>query len=84
MIPRRAGDRVKTDRRDATALARLGRAAAVAEADLIHALDDRCGQVATYAVEALRRIGTPAALDAALGLLTAERWDPSITPANEY
>ncbi len=68
----------------ATALARLGPAASAAEDDLIHALDDRCGQVATYAVEALRRIGSPAALAAAIGLLTAERWDPSITPANEY
>jgi len=76
------GDQVRVNA--ATALARLGPGAAAAEDDLIHALDDRCGQVATYAVEALRRIGSPAALDAALGLLTAERWDPSITAANEY
>ena len=76
------GDQVRVNA--ATALARLGPGAAGAEEDLIHALDDRCGQVATYAVEALRRIGSPAALDAALDLLTAERWDPSITPANEY
>lgn len=68
----------------ATALARLGRGAAAAEEDLIRALDDRCGQVATYAVEALRRIGSPSALAAALGLLAAERWDRSITPANGY
>lgn len=68
----------------ATALARLGRGAADAEDDLIRALDDRCGQVATYAVEALRRIGTPSALAAALELLAAERWDPSITPDNGY
>ena len=68
----------------ATALARLGRGAAAAEADLLHALDDRCGQVATYAVEALRRIGSPTALDAMMSLLTTERWDPSITPANGF
>ena len=68
----------------ATALARLGRGAAAAEKDLIRALDDRCGQVATYAVEALRRIGSPSALTAALGMLAAERWDRSITPANGY
>ncbi len=68
----------------ATALARLGRGATAAEGDLIRALDDRCGQVATYAVEALRRIGSPSALAAALGLLAAERWDPSITPANGF
>lgn len=68
----------------ATALARLGPAASAAQDDLIQALDDRCGQVATYAVEALRRIGSPAALDAAISLLTAERWDPSITPANAF
>lgn len=76
------GDQVRVNA--ATALARLGPGAAAAEDDLIDALDDRCGQVATYAVEALRRIGSPAALDATLGLLTAERWDPSITAANEY
>lgn len=68
----------------ATALARLGRRAAAAEDDLIRALDDRCGQVATYAVEALRRIGSSSALAAALDLLAAERWDPSITPANGF
>lgn len=68
----------------ATALARLGPGAAAAEDDLIRALDDRCGQVATYAVEALRRIGSPSALAAALDLLATERWDPSITPDNGY
>lgn len=68
----------------ATALARLGRRAAAAEDDLRRALDDRCGQVAAYAVEALRRIGSSSALAAALGLLAAERWDPSITPANGF
>lgn len=68
----------------ATALARLGQDAAAAEADLIHALDDRCGQVATFATEALRRIGSTTAVDAMVRLLTTERWDRSITPSNGF
>lgn len=68
----------------ATALARLGRGAAEAETDLVHALDDSCGQIATYAMEALRRIGSPIALDAMMSLLTSERWDPSVTTLNEF
>ncbi len=68
----------------ATALARLGRGAAAAEDHLVDALDDGCGQVATYAVEALRRIGSPSAMEAAFGLLATERWDPSLTAANKF
>ena len=68
----------------ATALARLGSDAADAEADLIAALDDPCGQVTTVALAALRRLNTPAALDAAFSMLTAERWDPSLTGAHRF
>ena len=68
----------------ATALARLGGGAAAAEADLIAALDDPCGQVSTVVLAALRHLGTPAALDAAFSLLTAERWDPSLTGAHRF
>ena len=68
----------------ATALARLGSAAAGAEADLIAALDDPCGQVTTVALAALRRLNTPAAVDAAFSMLTAERWDPSLTGTNRF
>ena len=68
----------------ATALARLGSGAAGAEADLIAALDDPCGQVTTVALAALRRLNTPAAVDAAFSMLTAERWDPSLTGTNRF
>ena len=68
----------------ATSLARMGSGAADAEADLIAALDDPCGQVTTVALVALRRLNTPAALDAAFSMLAAERWDPSLTGANRF
>ena len=63
----------------ANALARLGHKAVDAETALIAALDDPCGQVGSSALDALRRIGSPTALDAAFGALTAARWDPSLT-----
>lgn len=68
----------------ATSLARLGRGAANAEAELIAALDDPCGQVTTVALAALRRLDTPAALDAAFSMLTAERWDSSLTGTHRF
>ena len=68
----------------ATALARLGTAAAVAEADLIAALDDPCGQVTSFVLTALRRLGSPSAADAALSMLGAQRWDPSLTGASRF
>ena len=68
----------------ATALARLGTGAAAAEADLIAALDDPCGQVTSFVVTALRRLGSPAAADAALSMLSAQRWDPSLTGAHRF
>ena len=68
----------------ATALARLGTGAAAAEADLIAALDDPCGQVASFVLTALGRLGSPAALDAALSMLNAQRWDPSLTGAARF
>ncbi len=68
----------------ATALARLGSGAAAAQADLIAALDDPCGQVTTVVLAALRNLGTPAALVAALSMLTAERWDPSLTGDHRF
>ena len=76
------GDQVRFNA--ATALARLGSGAAGAEADLIAALDDPCGQVTTVALAALRRLNTPAAVDAAFSMLTAERWDPSLTGTNRF
>ncbi|MDE0023192.1 MAG: HEAT repeat domain-containing protein [Spirochaetaceae bacterium] len=68
----------------ATSLARLGSRAAHAESDLIAALDDPCGQVTTVVLAALRRLGTPSALDAAFSMLTAERWDPSLTGTHRF
>ena len=68
----------------ATALARLGTGAAPAEADLIAALDDPCGQVTSFVVTALRRLGSPSAADAALSMLSAQRWDPSLTGAHRF
>ena len=68
----------------ATALARLGTGAAAAEADLIATLDDPCGQVTSFVLPALRRLGSPTALDAALSMLSAERWDPSLTGAARF
>ena len=68
----------------ATALARLGPGAAAAEADLIAALDDPCGQVTTFVLTALRRLGTPAAMDAALAMLSAQRWDPSLNAPHRF
>ena len=68
----------------ATALARLGADANAAEADLIAALDDPCGQVTNVVLAALRRLHTPAALEAAFSMLSAERWDPSLTGAHRF
>ena len=68
----------------ATALARLGTGAAAAEADLTAALDDPCGQVTSFVVTALRRLGSPSAADAALSMLSAQRWDPSLTGAHRF
>ena len=68
----------------ATALARLGSGAAAAEADLIAALDDPCGQVTNFVVTALRRLGSPYAADAALSMLSAQRWDPSLAGAHRF
>ena len=68
----------------ATALARLGPGAAAAEADLIAALDDPCGQVTSFVLTALHRLGSPSAVDAALSMLSAQRWDPSLTGAHRF
>jgi hypothetical protein len=36
------------------------------------------------ALVALRRLNTPAALDAAFSMLTAERWDPSLAGSHRF
>ena len=42
------------------------------------ALDDRCGYVAAIAVELLRRLGTPTAIESAMDFLMARRFDDSL------
>jgi HEAT repeat protein len=68
----------------AMALARLGRRAAIAEEDLIEALQDPFGQVGFFAVQALNRIGTDTARQAVIDDLIAHRWDPAITKGRPY
>lgn len=68
----------------AMALARLGAAAADAEADIISHLNHPCGQVGVYLTEALRRIGTRTALDALVRDLTFRRWDASLHAKRQF
>ena len=68
----------------ALAFARMGRDAAQAEDILIEALDDPCGQVASYAVDALQRIGSNAAVKAAMDYLHSRRWDETIVKGRRY
>ena len=68
----------------ATALARLGSGAAAAEADLVAALDDPCGQVTSFVLTALRRLGSASATDTALSMLSAQRWDPTLTGSARF
>jgi HEAT repeat protein len=68
----------------AMALTRLGRQAAIAEEDLIKALEDPFGQVGFFAVQALNRIGTDSARQAVIDHLIAHRWDPAITKGRPY
>ena len=42
------------------------------------ALDDRCGYVAAIAVELLRRLGTPTAIESAMDFLMARRFDDTL------
>lgn len=68
----------------AMALARLGEKAADSEADIIRHLYHPCGQVSVYLTEALRRIGTPEALEALVQDLTFRRWDASLHAARQF
>ena len=84
---RRAWD--KADQRDwtpyeqvrvnvAMAFARLGKNASSAEELLLDTLADPNGHVAKFALDALRRIGTPSAMDGAMEYLMSRRWDESL------
>ncbi len=65
-------------------LARLGAQAAAAVPALQQALHDQNRYVRANAVEALNRIGTPAAKDVLIDYLMAARWCPSTTPESTF
>lgn len=62
----------------AMALARLGAGAAASEAVIIRHLNHPFGQVGVFLTEALRRIGTPGAVEALVRDLNFRRWDASL------
>ncbi len=68
----------------AMAFTRLGKNAAGAEDVLLHALDDPCGHVGAFAMDALKRIDLPAARQAMMEYLEAQRWDESITADRQF
>ena len=78
-VPR---DQVRTNA--AAVCARLGRAAAPLEAQLNRALDDSCGHVGSFALNALQRIGSPSALQVAMDYLYSQRWDASIDGGRQF
>ena len=77
-----AQDQVRTNA--AMACARLGKRAAPAEEALVRALDDPCGHVGSFAMYALRRLGTLTASAAVQNFLLAQRWDPSIRADRQF
>ena len=78
-IPR---DQVRTNA--ATVCARLGSAAAPLEGQLFKALDDPCGHVGSFAMNALTRLGSPSAARAAMDYLYSQRWDASIDGERQF
>lgn len=68
----------------AITFARLGKQAAAAEASLIDALQNPCGQVGFLAGEALCRIGTETAIEAVMDDLKLRRWDSSLSVNQGY
>ena len=62
----------------ATVFAKWGPDASNVEPELTTALDDPCGHVGSFALNALQRLGTPSADRAAIDYLMSQRWDPSI------
>lgn len=63
----------------AMAFTRLGKDAASAEGLLLETLSDPNGHVAAHALDALRRIGTPSAMDGVMEYLMSRRWDETLT-----
>ena len=62
----------------AMAYTRLGKDAAPAESLLLDTLADSNGQVATFALDALRRIATPSSMTGVIQYLLSRRWDETI------
>lgn len=63
----------------AMAFIRLGKNATSAEDLLLETLADPNGHVAAHALDALRRIGTPTAMEGVITYLMSRRWDESLT-----
>lgn len=63
---------------------RLGKDAASAESLLLDTLADPNGHVATFALDALRRIGTPSAMTGVMEYLLSRRWDESIIKGRTF
>ena len=78
-VPR---DQVRTNA--ATVCARLGPAASPLETRLCKALDDPCGHVGSFALNALQRLGTPEATRMSMDYLWSQRWDASIDGARQF
>ncbi len=72
----RARDQVRTNA--ALACARLGKGAAPAQEALVRSLDDPCGHVGSFAMQALERFESPSAQEAVRDYLVANRWDSAI------
>ncbi|SVC92803.1 uncharacterized protein METZ01_LOCUS345657, partial [marine metagenome] len=68
----------------ATAIARLGSAAASAEEELVTALEDPCGYVGLLATDALRHLESPTADEAVMDLVMAQRWDSSLSETRPW
>ncbi len=68
----------------AMAFTRLGKDAASEEELLLETLADPNGHVATHALDALRRIGTPSAMEGVVAYLMSRRWDESIMKGRTF
>ena len=54
------------------------------EEALLEALDDPCGHVGSFAMDALKRIGLPTADRAVVEYLLAQRWDGSLHAERQF
>ncbi len=68
----------------AMAFTRLGKNATSAEEILLDKLADPNGHVSAFAAEALRRIGTPLAIEGLLEYLMTRRWDDSLMKGRTF